>query len=725
MEKIRQKYSISRSDSERYYNVLIFVASVTVAELLVGSVILPRTESPKAISSLTKFEWFHKMEMENETVTPEIDDLLLRAQKSFQFVEDVVKGLDIPLRVGIIEILFKGTVIKRKNYEFEEIEGLVNDLEKIPESITNAAKALEEISKVNRSLEEYTSLKETLEITNKLKVDMSGFGAMNYFYTNLFVINSSDYGEIERSLEGISIFKYDLESKEKLAIIIIADINDSEKILKIMRTLNSNPFNIPKDLPQIPTEAYSLAVSKVKELTEKKKKLSKEIVSITKKIRGQILMMHENAYVAKEVLETLRKPGGTKNFAVIQGFIPKKMEKKFKEVTSQWTSITEEVTDDAAENIPVYLDNPRWVRTFEVITDSQGIPKKGEFDPTWMIALMWPIFYGLMFADVGHGLLLMGLGLLFKFKGQGNLSRWGMLLAISGGAGAFAGIFQGEIFGFHLEHFIGFEMLLHEGGPLHSISWLVGSISISELSFDQVIMILKISLFLGVIHLSWAFILRIWNHVRRKERDAVIFEAIPNLLMWLGVFGVMMAAIGSGYDVMNMYSKIHTEAVPWVSVLVGEWAVVWIVVRVSIVLILVCVVMMIIGGIKHNKKHPEDGGDMVSVMMEVLLGKTIECLAHSISYARIGIMLLVHAALLLTVNQAYENLGGLSSPMALVLIIGGQIGIMMIEGLIVYIQSLRLHLYEFFTKWYEGGSQPFKLLVPEMVYNNYSGKNKK
>ena len=66
-----------------------------------------------------------------------------------------------------------------------------------------------------------------------------------------------------------------------------------------------------------------------------------------------------------------------------------------------------------------------------------------------------------------------------------------------------------------------------------------------------------------------------------------------------------------------------------------------------------------------------------------------------------------------------------SDPMALVLIIGGQIGIMMIEGLIVYIQSLRLHLYEFFTKWYEGGSQPFKLLVPEMVYNNYSDKNKK
>ena len=404
----------------------------------------------------------------------------------------------------------------------------------------------------------------------------------------------------------------------------------------------------------------------------------------------------------------------------------KKWKKKFNEVTSQWTSITEEIKDEEVlSNLPVYLDNPKWVRTYEVITESQGIPRKGEFDPTWMIALMWPIFYGLMFADLGHGLLLMGLGLLFKFKGQGKLSRWGMLLAMSGAAGAIAGVFQGEAFGFHLEHFGPFEALLHEGGPLHSIEWLIGAISVAELTFDQVIMILKVSLFLGVIHLGWAFLLRIRNYWSNGDKDSLIFEAIPNLFMWLGVFGVMMGAIGSGYDVMNMYSRIHAEAVPWVSVLVGDWAVVWLVVRISVIIILACVVLMIIGGIKHNKKHPEMGGDMVSVIMEVLLGKTIECLAHSISYARIGIMLLVHAALLLTVNQAYASLGGMDSPTALVLIIGGQIGIMMIEGLIVYIQSLRLHLYEFFTKWYDGGSQPFKQLVPEMVYNKYSWKKLK
>ena len=85
-------------------------------------------------------------------------------------------------------------------------------------------------------------------------------------------------------------------------------------------------------------------------------------------------------------------------------------------------------------------------------------------------------------------------------------------------------------------------------------------------------------------------------------------------------------------------------------------------------------------------------------------------------------MLLVHAALLLTVNNSFESMGGWGSPSAMALIIGGNIGIMMIEGLIVFIQALRLHLYEFFTKWYDGGSKPFKQLVPEMVYNQFRWK---
>ncbi len=699
---------------------------MAIAELLVGNVILPRTESPQAVSRLAEFEWFHKIETENETITPELDDLLLRSQKIYQTIEDVVKGLNVPPIVGMMEILFKGTQIKQKKYELKELESMIEDVEKkTPLVVGDATKLLEEDTNTRKSLEEYTSLKETLQLIKKLDIDIGNFGLMKYFFTNFFVIKTSDYDEIVRTLEGVIIYKYELESKENSALVIISDAKDADKVIRVMRSLNANPFSIPQGFPQIPSKAYALAESKIKELTVKQKSITKQLAMMRKKLRVEILTLQEDARVAKDIFETLRKPGGTKHFALIQGYIPKKMEKKFKDMTGQWTSITEEIKDPKTlEELPVLLRNPRWVRTFEVITNSQGIPKRGEPDPTWMIALMWPIFYGIMFADLGHALLLMGFGLLFKVKGQGTLSRWGMLIGISGFSAAIAGLFTGEMFGFHLDHFAPVAFLIEEGGPLHFMAGVIGLLSVAELTFEQVIMILKVSIFLGIVHLVWAFLLRIKRYYKEGRKVALYFEAIPNFIMYFGIVAVMMSAIGSGYDVMGMYSKIHTEPVPWITILVGDWAVVWLVVRIAIIVVIGCVVVMIVGGIMHNKKHPEEGGDMASVVMETLLGKTVECLSHTISYARIGIMLLVHAALLLTVNNAYVQLGGIGSGGALAIIIGGNLGIMIIEGLIVYIQALRLHLYEFCTKWYDGGSIPFKKLVPEMIYNKLVWKEK-
>ncbi|MBT6468218.1 MAG: ATPase, partial [Thaumarchaeota archaeon] len=652
------------------------------ADLKLGTVILPRSESPKVISRLTEFEWYHKIDSANDLVTPEIDDLLLEAQQTFQSIDDVIKGMGIPLEVGIMEILFKGTVIKKKDYEVNEIEEMVADLNKeAPSIIDEPAKLLEDASNTRLSIEEYNSLKDTLEVIKKMKIDLSGFGLMKYFFTNLFVINSADFDEISRSLENVTISKYDLENKEKSAILVISSTDDSEKVLKVLRSFNSNTFKIPEGFPQIPSEAYALAESKIKELTTKQASIKKQLAKLTKKSRRDILALHEKARLAKDVLETLRKPGGTKNFAVIQGFIPAKMESKFTNSTKQWMSVVEDITDPKMKDeIPTLFNNGRFVRTFEVITKSQGIPKAGEPDPTPMIALMWPIFYGLMFADMGHGLLLMALGLLFKFKGQGELSRWGMLIAISGASAAIAGVGAGEAFGFHLDHMGPFEGLLEEGGVLYSVSWLVGILSVAELTFDQVINILKVSLFLGIVHLLWAMTLRVIRLLKEGHKFVVFTEAIPNITLYGGIVVVMMCAIGSQYDVMNMYSKVHTEAVPWVTMFLGDWAVVWIVTRIAVVIVIASMVIMMVGGVLHAKKHPDDGADPASVIMEVLLGKTVESLAHTISYARLGIMLLVHAALLMTVNNAFTSLGGSESGAAMAMIIGGNLGIMMIEG---------------------------------------------
>lgn len=292
---------------------------MVVADLKLGSIILPRSESPQAVSRLAEFEWFHKIETENDVVTPEIDDLLLRAQKSYQAVDDVIKGLQIPLQVGIMDILFKGTMIKKKQYELDEVETMISDLEKKASSIIdNPAKLLEDEATTKRSIDEYSTLKETLDVVKKLNVDIGGFGFMKYFYTNLFVIESSKFDEITRSLEGVAIYRYDLESKDKVALIVVALTSDSDKVLKVFRAFNSNPFVIPQGLPQVPAQAYSVIETKLAELTKKHEGLEKEIAKTKQAVRRDILALHETAFVAKEVLETLRKPGGTKRFAVIQ-----------------------------------------------------------------------------------------------------------------------------------------------------------------------------------------------------------------------------------------------------------------------------------------------------------------------------------------------------------------------------------------------------------------------
>ena len=674
-----------------------------MADLKIGTVILPRSETPEIVSRLTEFEWFHKIDSTSETVTPEVDDILLKAQQTFQEIDEVIKGLEIPREVGMLEILFKGTVFKKQKQELDELEKMVDEVaKKAPGIIDAPAKLLKQQEEYKKEISDYTTLKETLEVVKKLNIDLTGFGLMKQFYTNLFIVQTKDIDEIKRTLDDATFNQYPLNTKEESALMIIADVANLEKILKVMRSFNANPFSIPENVEQVPTKAYATAELKIKEFEEKHKKVTKEIANMIAKIRQDILTLHERASVAKDVLELLRKPGGTKNFAVVQGYIPKKMEKKFKDTTGKWMSVVEDVSDpELSKKRPTLFDNKIFVRTFEVITQSQGIPKKGEADPTPMIALMWPIFYGLMFADVGHGLLLMGLGLVFKLKGQGNLSRWGMLIAISGAAAAIAGVGTGEAFGFHINYFDPWKGLLEEGGALHSVSWLVGVISVAELNFEQVIMILKVSLFLGIIHIVWAFILHIRKLAQDGHKTTMFTEAIPNVTLYGGIVVIMMCAIGSGYDVMNMYSKIHTEPVPWVTVFLGDWAQVWIITRIAGIIVIASIVVMMIGGLKHIKAHPEEGGSPANVFMEVLLGKSVECLAHTISYARLGIMLLVHAALLLTVNNSFVSLGGVESPGALALLIGGNIGIMMIEGLIVYIQSLRLHLYEFFTKWYD------------------------
>lgn len=702
-----------------------------IAKLMKATLILPRTEAAQAVSSLAELEWFHPLPKGSEYINVELDNLLLRAQKLFQSIDEVVRALGIPLETGIMATMFRGAPKGKTEFVVEDLDHLVSDLESKSKAIVEETRSLlNEHSSVKRSLEEHQTLLDAFKIASSISLDLTAINSLKRFHANMFIVNAKEIPEIERTFDDLPIIKIDLNEMD-VAFVIFGTAEDAERIGKVLRSFDTHPFVIPSHLPQNPSEAYKQVEQKIKELEKKKVELEKSIEKIKLNISTKILSLHEGARVAKDVLETMRKPGGTKNFAVIQGYIPSTMEKKIQKLSKEWVCLIDEVNEGEEEHgqegLPSLLTNTKYLKTFEVITATQGLPRYGETDPTPMIAFVWPLFYGLMFGDLGHGLLLFGLGMLLRTRGLGGTRTWGTLLAASGAAASMAGLITGEFFGWHIREVAILSDILHNVP-------FIGILRVSELTFDQVIMVLKVSIAIGIIHLVSAFVLNIRRNLRRGKKLEVYTHNIPILIMYGAVVALILAAIGSGYDIIGMFGvteRVHHEPVPWITFIVGSWATVEVIAKISVPILFAMIAIMMLGHIveeKHRKAHglETEGGGIMGAVIEIIMVRTMELLSHTISYSRLGIMLLVHVALLVTVNNAYiysADHGDMG--MAIALLVGGNIGIIMIEGLIVYIQAIRLHLYEWFPKWYEGEGTEFKKIVPQMLYTSLLWEKKK
>lgn len=694
------------------------------AKLLKTTLILPRVETHEAVSKLAELEWFHTLQNPSEHSSSYFDDLLLNAQKLFQEIDEVVRSLGISLETGVMATLFKGAPQEKTDYKIDDIQNFIVELENKSKALLEEPVSLLKTKQIiEKDLEEYRNALDAIGGASKLKMDLSGLRNLKTFFAEIFIINFKDLHEIQNSLGDLVVHPVKLND-EKSSITVIGSQEDSEKIMKVLRSFNVHPIQIPSDLPQNPSSAYDMCQKTTKELEKKYAEITKKIEKLKVTILPKLLSLYESSKTAKDILEITRKPAGTKNFAVIQGYIPVSMENKFKTLTGRYISITEPVKldKDSPNELPTLLVNNRYTKTFEVITETQGLPNYGEVDPTPIIAYVWPVFYGLMFGDLGHGLLLFGLGMFLRYRGIGNLKTWATLLAASGAAASIAGLGTGEMFGFHIDKMAILGPIFEPLGPL------IGALNVSELTFDQVIKILKVSVAIGIVHMLMALFLRLRNDIIEKNKLLVLTHDIPSIVQFLAVVALILAAIGSGYDIIGMFGVtgvIHNEPVPWLTFLFGDWITVDLVAKATPPIIFATVGVMILGGKKeqeHAAKHGNDeGGGLMGIIIEVILVRIIEVLSNVISYTRIGIMLLVHAALLVTVNQSYESGGGLA------VLIGGNIGIMLIEGLIVYIQTIRLHLYEWFPKWYRGAGVGFKKLIPDMLYSNlvWSGKRTK
>ena len=359
---------------------------------------------------------------------------------------------------------------------------------------------------------------------------------------------------------------------------------------------------------------------------------------------------------------------------ILKKHLPKVI-KGIKEITNG-KCVIEEEKPKPEDNVPnVIKHHPLLLEGFEGLTFSLGYPRKGEINPTYLMALTFPFLFGIMFADVGQGLILFIGGILLLIKrSRVTLDKvgeiFGYLLKASGiimlcGISAIAfGFLFGEYFG--------------PSGVLHPILlFKIGPFKFG--GFDPMhepLTLLRFTILIGVSFITFGLFLGVINHLKRRDWGK-FFATL--CWIWFLLGGFFMWVYWGGI------SKITTwfgEGLPMFIALV--------IAPLIVMLVVVTIAESFMEGTNHT--------------IEVF----IESLGHTLSFCRLAALFLTHTAL----STMFLELGGVENgyfpPSAIPLVAIGTILAIAIEGLLVLVHCLRLHWIELFPKFYSAKGILFK-----------------
>jgi V/A-type H+-transporting ATPase subunit I len=229
-----------------------------------------------------------------------------------------------------------------------------------------------------------------------------------------------------------------------------------EQVRDLLQSKDLNELQLPTDLKDKPLhEAFRLIDERIERLPREAKALEEEI---RKFFQRHILTIRDLEAANQDrlsQLEVTHQSAQTRYTFLIQGWLPRKELKNLRKfITSRFNGniVVNEllVPEDKAERVPVQLKNPRPLTVFERLVSFFSLPQYGTVDPTPHIAFFFPLFFGFVMGDVGHGLVLMamGAGLFVAMRKRHTLlADLGLITIILGVVSAGFGAAFGEFFG--------------------------------------------------------------------------------------------------------------------------------------------------------------------------------------------------------------------------------------------------------------------------------------
>ncbi len=535
----------------------------------------------------------------------------------------------------------------------------VEDLAELDKSLVplwmECSRCEEQLRNLNEHRVRLTQQRAGLETFSRLDVDLSLFRNEHRFLeVRVGALDASQFDRLSGALEliGFSLLEFHREGDTSQAVVVgMKDVPDDE-LRPVLRAAGFHALEVPLELSGRPQDM-------ARELDEKSAGLDREMAenrACVERLRTDNLELLRQAETTlasaapfASLSGSLRARGG---LVRLEGWVPAvelgRLRARLDETSGAYHLQSRPPLVDELSDVPSEQRHPKWLRPFAALVRGYGTPRYDEFDPTWLFAVTFTLMFGMMFGDVGHGLMIVGVAWLLREK-LGEFARFGILAGLSS---TIFGFLYGSVFGF--EHWI------------HAV-WM------SPLTDPM--RLLMLALFWGIGFILLATSISAWNLWRHGDRRRALLgvKGVAGLLFYLG--GLFVIA-----------RLVDGKALGWLDLLVTLGP---------------------LGAILAEVWRETQAGIGERALVTFMEGfeAVMGYVSNTLSFLRVAAFSLNHAALAIAVMTLAEMMDTTGHWITVVI---GNLIILVLEGGIVLIQVLRLEYYEGFARFFGGDGRAYR-----------------
>jgi V/A-type H+-transporting ATPase subunit I len=559
-----------------------------------------------------------------------------------------------------------------------ESEMVASIIDQIEQDVNNTTGQL---ATEQKRLDQLTGYLNQLEPIADVDLDISDLNDTHYIFSMLGVIPVANIKRLETSLVRVPFVLLTLRQDTEKAVVWLVGTQHRAGVLeRAARSAYLNPLKLPsvhQGTPAQVIDSLHTAIERAKRSIATQKSV---VARLAKAHQQQLHTLLWRVRASRMMADAIARFGQLQYTYLIVGWVPTS---KLENLKQQLKKVSAEIVvdtfptkrEESRQNVPIVLNNPRLLGPFEQLVTIFAQPRYTEIDPTFLMAITFPLLFGAMFGDVGHGLLLALLGGVLiskKVPALRGMAGLGGLVTICGLAATMFGFLYGSLFGIE---------------DILPAIWMR--------PMGNIMQILMIAVGAGVVLLSIAFLLSMLNAAMSRDWGGLFFGStgLAGFVLYWSLIGLLAGNFVSGFPIPSLVFII-TVALSGLVVMLSE------------------VLKHLVDG--HRPLVEEGIGTYAVQAFFEIFETLVSFLSNTLSYVRVGAFAVAHGGL----SAVIFILAALAGPKYgigyWIVFVIGTLFIVGFEGLIVGIQTMRLEYYEFFSKFFKGGGtqhKPLELLA--------------